>query len=130
MVRPKTRKNIKFEKRALFLKNNSPGLKADFPQHVKQSMKSTIHKCIVNVTPVTNPTPYTKLVKQMVKSQIRLLLGISISRIFRENSPYCLLPIAFVLPTCISIPMPWAGPGPVVPTHAERHGPWPGIENQ
>ena len=50
-------------KKALFPKNNNPGLKADFPQQVKKSMKSTIHKCIVNVTPVTNPTQYTKLGK-------------------------------------------------------------------
>ena len=88
-VRPKTRKNDKFEKRPLFLKNNSPGLKADFPQKVKQSMKSTIHKCTVNVIPVTNPTQYTKLAKSIVKTEIRLLLGIPVSRIF------ALFPIAY-----------------------------------
>ena len=62
-VRPKLRKNDKFEKRALFPKNNSPGLKVDFPEKVPKPMKSTIHKCIVNVIPVTNPTQYTKLAK-------------------------------------------------------------------
>ena len=30
-VRPKTQKNDKCDKRALSLKNNNPGLKADFP---------------------------------------------------------------------------------------------------
>ena len=31
-------------------------------------MKLTIHKCVVNVIPVTNPTQCTKLGKQIVKS--------------------------------------------------------------
>ena len=51
----KVRKNDEFEKRALSLKNSSPDLKADFPQQVNKSMKSTFHKCVVNVIPVTNP---------------------------------------------------------------------------
>ena len=37
--------------------------KADFSQQVNKSMKSTIHKWVVNVIPVTNPTQYTKLAK-------------------------------------------------------------------
>ena len=49
--------------KALFLKNNSSGLKADFHQKVNKSIKSTIHKCTINVIPVTNPTQYTKLRK-------------------------------------------------------------------
>ena len=57
----KIKKKYKFETRALFLKCNSPGLKAaDFHQKIKKTMKSTIHKCNVNVIPVTNPTKYTK----------------------------------------------------------------------
>ena len=51
------------KKKALSLKNSSPGLKAEVSQQVKTPMKSTIHKCIVNVTPVTSPTQYTKLGK-------------------------------------------------------------------
>ena len=51
-------------------------------------MNLTLHKCVVNVIPVTNPTQYTKLVKEIVKNEIRLLLGIPISRISHENSPY------------------------------------------
>ena len=62
-VKQKIRGNDKFEKRALFLKNDSPGLKADFPQKVKKIMKPTIHKCTANVILVTNPTQYTKLAK-------------------------------------------------------------------
>ena len=57
------KENDKFEKRALSLKNSSPHLKAAFSQQVKKSMKSTPHECTVNVTPVTNPTRYTKLGK-------------------------------------------------------------------
>ena len=45
-VRPKARKNDKFEKRTISLKNSSPDLKADFPKQVKKSMKSTIHKAL------------------------------------------------------------------------------------
>ena len=94
-------------KRALFLKNNNPGLKADFPNNVKKSMKSTIHKCTVNDIPVTNPTQYTKIATQNVKTEIRLVLGISISRIFRDNSPCGALAIihSWVLPIdCLAIP--------------------------
>ena len=40
-------------------------------------MKSAIHKCVVSFTPVTNPTQYTKLGKQMIRSKIRLLLELS-----------------------------------------------------
>ena len=50
-------------KKALFLKNCSPGLKADLHQKLKKSIKSTIHKCTINVIPVTNPDQYTKLDK-------------------------------------------------------------------
>ena len=42
-------------------------------------MTSTVHKFVVNVKPVTNPTQYTKLGKYKVRSQIRQLLGMSIS---------------------------------------------------
>ena len=44
--------NDKFAKRALFLKNNSPGLKVDFHQKVKKSMKSTIHKALEMLYPL------------------------------------------------------------------------------
>ena len=47
-------------KKALFLKNNSQGLKAVFSQRAKKTMNLTIRKCVVNVTPVTNPTPMSK----------------------------------------------------------------------
>ena len=39
-------------------------------------MKSIIHKWVVNVIPVTGPTQYTKLGKEIVKTEIRLLSGI------------------------------------------------------
>ena len=45
-------------------------------------MNFMFHKFVVNVTPVTNPDQYTKLGKQYVKSQSRLLLGSPISCIF------------------------------------------------
>ena len=61
-VRPKTGERDKFEK-DIFCQKNCPGLKTDFPQQVKQSMKSTFHKCVVNVMPVTNPTQYSKIGK-------------------------------------------------------------------
>ena len=51
-------------------------------------MNFTIQKCVVNVIAVTNPTQYTKLGDYRVKSKNRLLLEVSISRIF-----------AFFLPT-------------------------------
>ena len=38
-VRSKLRKSDKFEKRTLFLKNNTPDLKADSPQHIKKHNK-------------------------------------------------------------------------------------------
>ena len=38
--------------------------------------------CYIRYKSVTNPTQYTKLTKQIVKHEIRLLLGIRISRIF------------------------------------------------
>ena len=59
-VRPKTMKNDKLRTRSISLKNSSPELKADFPN--KNKVKSTIHKCVANVIPVTNPTQYTKSV--------------------------------------------------------------------
>ena len=34
-----------------------------FHQKVNKSMNFTIHKCTINIIPVTNPTQYTKLVK-------------------------------------------------------------------
>ena len=47
-------------KKGLFLKDNSPGLKAEFSQRVNKSMNLTIHQCVVNIIPVTNPTQYNK----------------------------------------------------------------------
>ena len=82
-----TQAKCKFEKWTLFLKHNSPDLKADLSKHANKSIKSTIHKCVVNDIPVTNPTQYTKLAKSIVKTEIRPLLEIPISRNFRESSP-------------------------------------------
>ena len=81
------KENDKFQTRGLFLKSNSPGWKADLSHKVKTIIRLTIHKCTVNVIPVTNPTQYTKLAKSIVKTDIRLLLGISISRIFERIHP-------------------------------------------
>ena len=81
----KTMKKIKFEKRPLFCKNNSLDEKAVLHQRVKKSMKFAFDKCVLNKTPVTNPTQYTKLDKSIVNSEIRLLLGISSSRVFCKN---------------------------------------------
>ena len=50
-------------KKALFLKDNSPDWKADFPQKVKKNIKNIIHHSTVNVIAVKNPTQYTKLAK-------------------------------------------------------------------
>ena len=48
-------------KKASVSKNrNSPGLKADFHQHVKKQMKFVFDTWVVNITPVTNPTPMSK----------------------------------------------------------------------
>ena len=58
-VRPKTKENDKFGKNSIS-KNNSPGLKATFPKQVTTTMNSTFHKCVVNVSPATNPTPMSK----------------------------------------------------------------------
>ena len=49
-------------KNNLFLKKQ-PRLKGWFSQQVKKTMKSTIHKYVVNVITITNPTQYTKLGK-------------------------------------------------------------------
>ena len=45
-------------------------------------MKLTFHKCVVNVTPVTNPTPMNKLSKYIVKSQTDHYLKYRFSLIF------------------------------------------------
>ena len=55
-------------KKGLILENNSPGLKADFHQQVKKTMKLVFDKWVVNVTPVTNPTPMSKSDKYKVKT--------------------------------------------------------------
>ena len=57
-VRPKTKGNDQFPKNT-FLNNDSPGLKADSRQKSK-SLKSTFHKCVANVIPVTTQTPMRK----------------------------------------------------------------------
>ena len=51
-----------------FSQSSSPDSKAVFPQQVKKYMKSTFHKCFVNVTPVTNPTPMSKSDEHTVKA--------------------------------------------------------------
>ena len=84
---PENKEKLQVQKRALFLKVNNSGSKADFHKNVKTFMKATIHNCTVNDILVTNPTQYTKLAKYIVKTEISLLLRILISRIFRENSP-------------------------------------------
>ena len=58
-------------------------------------MKSTIHKWVVNVTPVTNPTQYTKSDKQKVQTIKLRFSPKSILVRFRESLPICLLPIAY-----------------------------------
>ena len=65
----KSKNNNKFDKKGSSFSKiaTNPGLKADFAQQVNKSMKSTIYKCVVNVTPVTNPTRYTKLAEYNVK---------------------------------------------------------------
>ena len=68
-VSRKQRENDKFEKIAVFLKNDSPVLKVDFPRN-KKSVKSTFHKCVLNVSAVTNPTPMSKFGKYIVKTEI------------------------------------------------------------
>ena len=44
----------------LFRKNSSSDEKVVFHQRVKKSMEFVFDKCVLNVTPVTNPTQYTK----------------------------------------------------------------------
>ena len=61
------REQWQVRQKVVFIKNISPGLKADFSQRVNKSMKFTFHKSIVNVTPVTNPTPMSKSDKYIVK---------------------------------------------------------------
>ena len=60
--------NHNFEKKISSLKHNSPYLKSEFPQQVKQIMKSTICKCVVNVTPVANPMPMSESDKYNVNA--------------------------------------------------------------
>ena len=54
------REKLQVRKTNVPFKDNSPDLKADFPKHVKTLMKSTFHKYVVNVTPITNPKPMSK----------------------------------------------------------------------
>ena len=56
----KIKEKWRVRKQGLFLKSNSPGLKADFHKRVNKLMKFTFDKCVLNVTPVTNPTPMSK----------------------------------------------------------------------
>ena len=67
MVRPKTKGNDKFEKSATSFKNSTADLEADFPNKSKNRRKSTFHECIVNVPPVTNPTPMSASDKYKIK---------------------------------------------------------------
>ena len=75
------------KKQSRFLKNSSPSLKADFHQQVNKSMKSTIHKRVANVTPVTNPTPMSKSDKYMVKTMKPRFSPKNVLARFRESLP-------------------------------------------
>ena len=74
-VRPRTLQEVQFEHLIKSLKNSSPDLKADFSTDAKNVMKSTIHKCVVNVIAVTTSTQYTELSKCMVKSKSSIFFG-------------------------------------------------------
>ena len=54
-------------KNGLYSENDSD-YKYVFHQRVEQSMKFTFDKCVLNVTPVTHPTQYTKSDKQIIKT--------------------------------------------------------------
>ena len=43
-------------------------LRLIFPTSQQKQIKSTFHKCIVNVTPATNPTPMSESAKYEIKS--------------------------------------------------------------
>ena len=64
----KAKINDKFESNKYSSPKISSDSKADFPQQVKESMKWKFHKCVVNVTPVTNPTPTSKSDKYIVEA--------------------------------------------------------------
>ena len=53
-------KKIEFEKKPLFCKNNSLDEEVAFHQRVEKYMNFVFDKCVLNVTPVTKPTQYTK----------------------------------------------------------------------
>ena len=65
--RPKTGTNDKFAKKGYVSPDASPDLKADFPKHEEKTMKSTFHRCVVHVIPVTNPRPMDNPGKYKVK---------------------------------------------------------------
>ena len=91
----------------MFLENNNPGLKADFH---KKSKIYELHKCVVNVTPVTNPTQHINFnenVTKIPKSRlVRNLSEIRISRIF------CYFGLISVIGDTVAPPV---APAPVAP---------------
>ena len=74
-------KKMTSSKKGLDLSKQPPRWKNMFFQQIKSTMKSTFYKCVVSVIPVPHPNQYIFFGKQIMKSQIRLLLVILISRI-------------------------------------------------
>ena len=96
-----------FRKNIFLFSKSSSDLKADFHQQVNTQMKSIIHKWVVNVTPITYPTPMNKSDQYMVKAvKPRFCPKTEISGKFAYGCMWCIRRLGYIhIWTSLYIPL-------------------------